>query len=661
MEGRHRRLELNKVIIDEKSADPGDIRGQEMAKDRGRNWGASVYGDISLVDKKTGKVIDRSKTKLLTLPKPTGRYSYIVNGNEYQVSNLWKLKSGVYSQIKQNGDLETEFNLGSVKGEPALFARESILRVPFSPKTQKFKFKWKDNNYDLYSVLKTLGVQDEDMKKAWGKEIYESNATNPEKIQKDIERFYKKISQRGVTAKGSKYDDIASAVVSEFGKTKLDPQSSKQTLGIAASEVDGVALLQASKRILQVARGETAPDDRDSLAFKRLAGVDNFVEEKISKPMARRVIHGKARNNLDRKDKVREIITGDMFGKPVSDVFTGSLGRNDDQINPLEMISNYRSTTILGGDVGGIKGDEKLTTQMKLINPSHMGFLDPIHTPESKRTGISLNLPLGVVKDGEVPKALVYDLKEGRVRSGKDGVSPSDMQKNNVLLPDQVTWADGKPKPIGKRVKMKTPLGSIRALPFKDARYVFLSPHQLFDEATNLIPFLQNDQGNRTMVAARQGTQAVGLTNREPPLVQVRGGKNKTWEKIIGIPFSHPSPAAGEVVRIRTDQTDNEFPDSVVIRDQAGKRHEIQLYNHFPLNEAKSFMHSTPLVKKGDKVKKGQVLADTNFTRDGVLSLGTNLKVGYMPYKGYNFEDGIVVSESAAQKLTSDHVHRDRV
>lgn len=661
IEGRHRKLQLNGITVDDKAAQVGDIRSQEIAKDRGRNWGASVHGDVSLIDKNTGKVIDRTKVKLFTLPRPTERYSYIVNGNEYQVSNLWKLKAGVYSMIKQNGDLETEFNLGSEKGEAAQFAKESIVRVPFSPRTQKFKFKWRDSNFSLYSMLKILGVPDEDMKKAWGKEIYNSNATTEDRVQKDVIKFYKKINERGVTAKSDKYDDIAGAVVNEFGKTKLDPHSAKQTLGIAATEVDGVSLLQASKRILQVARGEAPPDDRDSLSFKRLVGIDNFVEEKITRPGARRNIHGTARNNIDRKDKIRDILTADMFGKPVNDAFTGSLAQISDQINPLEMISNFRSTTILGGDVGGIKGDEKLTTQMKLINPSHMGFLDPIHTPESKRTGISLRMPLGVTKDGDTPKVLVYDLKQGKVLRGKNGLSPSEMQKHNVLLPDQFKWVDGKLKPISNKVKMKTPKGDIQERPFKDARYAFLSSHQLFDEATNLIPFLQNNQGNRTMVASGQQPQAVGLTYREAPLVQVQAGESDTWERSIGMPFSHSSPVAGEVVQILSDRTDNRFPDSIIIKDSDGNKKEIQLYNHFPLNEAKSFMHSSPLVAVGDKVKRGQPLADTNYTRNGILALGTNLRVSYIPYKGYNFEDGVVISESAAKKLTSDHVHRNRV
>jgi len=655
VDGQTRKLVLNEVIVDQRSAESGDIRSQEKAKLSNRTWGAGVYGDISLVDKKTSKVVDRSKVKLFTLPRPTDRYSYIVGGNERQVGNLWRLRPGVYSQIKANGDLETEFALSKP------FARESRLKVPFSPKTKAFKMRWGTQNIPLYSILKTLGVQDEEMKKVWGPDIYKANVTD--KTEGNIKQLYSKISQRGVKAKGDTYDDIASAVVEEFGNTELLPETTQRTLGKPYKTVTGDALLQASRRVLEVARGEAPPDDRDSLVFKKLTSVDDFLLERIGKAVTQREIKRKISNNINRKDKVREVVSGDLFGRHVDQVFTrSSLSENPEQVNPLEMLSNHRATTILGGEEGGIKSERTLSRSMKLINPSHMGFLDPIHTPESKRTGISLNLPMGVVKDGEDVKALVYDLKEKKFRKGRNGVTPAELHSEYVLLPDQVTWEDGKgPKPISPTVKMKDPkTGDIIKQPFKKARYLFVSPHQLFDEATNLIPFLQNNQGNRTMTASRQANQAVGLRDRELPLVQVRGGKD-SWEKIIGGPFSHSSPVDGKVLKIRSDQTDNEYPDSIIIKGKDRKKHEVQLYNHFPLNDAKSFMNSEPVVEVGAEVKKGQVLADTNFTRDGGLALGTNLRVSYLPYKGYNFEDGIVISDSAADKLTSEHVYRKSV
>jgi DNA-directed RNA polymerase subunit beta' len=654
IEGQQRRLVLNSVSVDDKSAQYGDIRSQEKAKEMSRTWGANVVADLSLVDKKSGKVIDRTKMKLFTLPKPTERYGYIVDGNEYQVDYLWRLKPGVYSQIKANAELETEFALSKP------FARESRLKIPFNPENRKFKFRIGDKNVGLYPVLKMLGVQDEEMKKVWGDEIYNANSTS--KIEQDIRQLYTRASRRGVKAKGDSYDDIASALVGEFYNTELSPETTKVTLGKPLQRVDGEALLLASKRVLDVARGVTPPDDRNSLIFKRLSGVEDFLQERITRPSTKRSIQAKVGNNIDRQDSIRDIIPGALFTKPVNQLFTSSsLSKNPEQTNPLEMLSNFRSTTVLGGDEGGIKNEQTLIRDMKLINPSHMGFLDPIHTPESKRTGISLNLPLGVTKDGQEAKTIVYDLKSNKTLSGKDGITPAQLHSEYVLLPDQVTWEKGKPKPIADLVKMKDPAtGDIVSRPFKDAKYLFTSPHQLFDEATNLIPFLQNNQGNRTMTAARQALQAVGLKQREQPLVQVQGG-DETWEKIIGKPFTHTSPINGEVVEIKTNQTDNSYPDAIVIKDWKGKKHEVQLYNHFPLNESKSFMTSIPLVKPGDKVKADQTIADTNFTKDGSLAIGTNLKVSYLPYKGYNFEDGIVISDSASKKLTSEHVYRHSV
>jgi DNA-directed RNA polymerase subunit beta' len=656
IEGRNRSLVLNDVLVDEAPAQTGDIRGQEKAKENARTWGANIVADVSLVDRSTGKVIDRSRTKLFTLPKPTDRYSYIVDGSEWQVDNLWRLKPGVYSQIKANGELETEFAL-AMKGNVGGFARESRLKVPFNPENKKFKFRWGTQNTDLYSILKTLGVQDEDMKKAWGTDIYKANSTA--KIEQDIRKLYDKVSKRGVKAEDSSYDAMATAIFNEFHNAALAPDTTKHTLGKPISNVTGEALLLASKRILDVAQGNTPPDDRNSLIFKKLVGVDDFLNERLTKPATQKMIRLKAGNNLERAEKVRDVISSDMFSKPVKSVFTSSsLAKNPEQSNPLEMLANYRSTTILGGDEGGIKNDRTLNKQMKLINPSHMGFLDPIHTPESTRTGISLNLPMGVTKDGNEARVMVYDLKEKKVREGKQGITPAELHAEYVLLPDQVKFDGGKPVPIADKVKMKDPkTGDIVLRPFKDAKYMFMSPHQLFDEATNLIPFLQNNQGNRTMTASRQASQAVGLTHREAPLVQVQGGK-KTWEKLIGTPFSHTAPISGKIVAVNSDQTPNSYPDSIVIQGKDGKKQEVQLYNHFPLNEAKSFLHSVPKVSVGQDVKEGDLLADTNFTKDGDLALGTNLRVSYLPYKGYNFEDGIVISVSAAEKLTFDHVHR---
>jgi DNA-directed RNA polymerase subunit beta' len=650
VEGKKNRLVLNgPIIIDDRVVEHADLKSQEDAKLNGRTWGAPVYADISLRDKETGAEVDRTRIKLLTLPKPTQRYSYIVDGNEWQVDSLWRLRSGVYAHIKQNGELQAEFNLKTP------FARSPRLYIPFSPEKKQFKLKYESSNFPLYSILKTLGVPDEDMKKQWGPEIYKANSVTQAKIEKDINNLYDKLSARGVRADGETLQHKAQAIIDTFHESELIPETTKATLGKPMSHVNGEALLLASKRILEVARGDIPPDDRDSLVFKELHTVEDFLHDKLSKYKTQRVIQQKISNNIDRQDKVRNILSGDLFTRPVVEFFSkDTLSRNPEQVNPLEMMSNHRATTIIAPEMGGIKNERSVTGEMVLINPSHLGFLDPIHTPESEKTGISLHLPLGVKKEGNEAKTMIYDLKEGKIRH----VGPAELHSEHVVLPDQVTWKNQKPVPINAAVKMKDPRShEIIEKPFSDGRFLLITAHQLFDEATNLIPFLQNNQGNRTMTASRQATQAVGLLHREAPLVQVRSGSGHSWERVIGGPWSHKSSVNGKVVEIQK-HPQNGHADSITIQDASGEKHTNQLYNHFPLNDSKSFMHSTPSVKVGDKVDRGQVIADSNYTRDGHLALGTNLRVTYLPYKGYNFEDGIVISESAAKKLTSEHVHR---
>lgn len=651
LEGRDHKLVLHNVSFDERKDVPHhDIRSQEKAKFEKKTWGVPLVGDIGLVDKYTGKEIDRAKVKLLTLPKTTNRYSYIVDGGEWQVDNLWRLKSGVYAHVQQNGNLQAEFNLAKP------FVRESRIYIPFDPQTKGFKFKYATTHLPLYSILRMMGVQDAEMQKAWGPEIYKVNATP--KVEKNVENFFDRLKKRGLRAEANDYDAKASAIVKEFGNARLLPETTKHVFGKPIDHVTGEALLLASKRILEVARGDRPPDDRDSLVFKKLHTVDDFLHEKLTHPKAMQTVRFKVGNNIDRQTKVRDVISGDLFSKPIKEFFTSAtVSRNPEQVNPLEMITNHRVTTVLGGDAGGIGNDRAVTNQMRLINPSHLGFLDPIHGPESERTGITLHLPMGVKQiDGEA-KARVYDVKHGK----EVWVTPGELHAEHVVMPDQVTWKEGAPKPIASAVKMKDPVShDIVPKPFSEARYVLLSPHQLFDEATNLMPFLQDNQGNRAMTASRQQTQAVSLATREQPMVQVQAGQHHTREEIIGQPFSHTAHIAGTVTEIKK-AAHNNHPESIVITGASGEKHEVPLYNHFPLNDAKTHMHSTPLVKVGDVVKKDQVVADTNFTRNGVLSLGSNLHVAYLPYRGYNFEDGIVISETASKKLSSDHLHRREV
>ena len=148
----------------------------------------------------------------------------------------------------------------------------------------------------------------------------------------------------------------------------------------------------------------------------------------------------------------------------------------------------------------------------------------------------------------------------------------------------------------------------------KKVRYIIPSSRNLFTEATNAIPFLQCNQGNRTMTGSRQPSQGVSLLNREAPLVQVKSNSKDSFEKVFGSTFSHAAPEEGKVTHIVKDDLGN--AEEIHITDKTGNIHKVQIYNHFPLNEKKTFIHSEPIVKIGDTVSKGQTIADSNYTRN---------------------------------------------
>ena len=632
IEGTTHTLRLNGLEIND-NKDIEDLHSQKAARLTGTTWAVPVNADVSLLDTKTGKEIDRRKMRIVNLPKVTGRYSYIIDGQEYQLDNQWQLKPGVYSRVGQQGELRSEFHL---KGR-------SRFNVLFDQAASQFQIRKKDTHIPLYPILKELGVPDDELERQWGRQILAAN--RQEGTQKALEEFY-----RATTGRHPESPQDAKNFLHEFmDSAEMDPGVSRLTLGKPLTRAGGEAITLATKKLLDISRGQVPQDNRDSLMFKRFRSAEDFVSEAIqerSDEILRRV-----GNNLNRRTKVNEILAPDLFNRPIHTLFTKTaIKERPDQMNPLEMVSGAMKTTIMGE--GGIKSELAVTQEAKLVDPSHLGFLDPLHTPEGSRAGITLQVPLGATKKGDQLVIKMWNTKTSKMEE----VNPEKAYHSNVVLPDQVHWVDGKPVPFKSKVKLSTIGNEIIEGQMKHADYVMTSPAQMFSLSTNLIPFLQNDSGNRATYAGRQMEQAIPLTHREAPLVQTMLSSKKgapSLTEVVGSTSSHFAPIAGEVTRIGED--------FIHVKDVDGKKHEVQIYNNFPLNEEKSFLHSTPVVKVGDRVSKGQLVADTNFTQGGHLALGTNLRAGYLPFHGYNFEDGVVISDSAAIKLTSQHMYRKGV
>lgn len=637
VESNRSRIVVHQVQVKD-TKESSDIRGQQAAIRKGKSWQVPIVADLSLMRKgKDGeeKQIDRREVVVGHVPRTTDRFGYIVNGSEYQVFNQLRLKPGVYHRRSRDDRLYAEFNLSNREQLTGVEGRRGRnFKIEFEPERALFTVHVGTSKLPAYHLLKSAGVSDDDMERAWGKKILDKNRSYA-KAETVYGKFHKLVH-------GSLPEDPKSSA-GLFGKqleqAEVDPETTKRTIGQSYKKLNGNALMDSSSRLLAISRGESDPDNKASLEFQTVNSAEDLIAGRIKRDAPG--IQRKIKWNIDKRQSLRRVVPPSTIDKSVSGFFQQSLANEPDQTNPLGMLAGQTVTTILG-EQGGIGNPYAVLDEAKLINTSQFGFLDPVRTPEGEKTGVTLSLSLGSEKQGTDIVARFRNARTGKLEKLK----PTDTAGKVISFPDQYEGG----KPVGKRIKALRE-GELAFVDPKEVDYVLPSPRAIFGVSANLVPFLGNNQGNRAMTAAKQAEQAVPLKHREAPLVQVQTDGKSSFEEIFGEYSARRAPAEGVVEQVRKD--------AVIIREKGGKKREIQFYRDFPLSGG-SLYDSEVRVKAGDKVKKGDLLVDSTFTDKGTLALGTNLRAAYIPFQGYNFEDGIVVSESGAKKLTSLHVHKDQ-
>lgn len=609
------------------------------AKLKGRDLTVPLKATLVLKDKKTNKVIDRKKVTLIDQPIMTNRGSFIYGGNDYHMVNQLRLKPGVYTRTKENGEIESFFNLS--KGGASGFS------MWMDPESSKINFKIGGKNPSMYALMKALDVSDTELESKWGKELLDLNKLTDRKLDNDIAKIYTSLYRSKAEA-GADINTMKAGIKEFFDNTGISPETTKLTLGKEFDRVTPELLLRTSDKLIKVSRNEAEPDERDALEFKNVYSVEDLISARINAKA--REAQFKIKNNLNTKDSISDIYSKEILNKPVRSFMTqSSLSTSSDQTNPVAMVNAMTRVTPMGE--GGLSSLDIVTTSMRAVSDSHVGALDPTQTPESKRIGINLNLTDSAeVRDKEIHVTLI-DFKTGK-EVKKTKVETHDKY---VAFPDQY---DKKLKKFNYPKVRAIYKGKTVETEPDNIDYLVRDSSDMFSVGTNLIPFVADVQGNRTMLANKMSGQAISLLNREAPLVQVKldtpfktndGFSVDTEEKAAARIFSLKSPENGVVSKVEKDFIE-------IKPDDGGKAIKIYKYDHFPLAN-KSYMHAEFIVKAGDKVRQGQILAEDNFTKDNTLALGTNLNVAYLPFRDKTFEDGIVVSESAAKKLTSQHLH----
>lgn len=637
---RHGKVEVrvNNLRVEDQLG-VNDIKSQFDARVKGKSWAAPVLGDIEIVDTTTGKpLVSKTNVQIAKIPKLTRHFSYIVGGQEKTLANQWRLRPGAYvKSTEKEGEYEAQFQAAGGRFD-----------IHQDKDTGYIYMKMGSRKIPLYSVLQSYGVSDDDMRKAWGDESFKASKAKS-KPDKDLASLHK--AWRGEDMPSGL--DPKVRVHELFAGTRVDPGVLKANLGVAKDSVDGDVLLRASRKLVDVTAQRAQPDPIDSLRYKELWTAKDHLSERIAQSateITRRVQSAlgkpKVQSRLQRGDAsvLRDVVMPDLIQRPMYHAFATPLAINGKQTNPITMLSDHSLVTIMGP--GGIQNRYAITKSNTSIDPSHLGYVDPVFTPESD-PGVNTHLAVGVKIKDRKPLTRMYNLRTKKL----EDVDAVTAAAANVVFPDQVRFSKGHPVPIGKTIRMSDKSGTIRDdVPWSQADYVMIQPSQVFAAETNLVPFMQNDSAGRTTMSARHMGQAISIVGREAPKVQVEAGAGHSFEELLGHNLlAHKSPVSGTVVSVK--------PDEIIVKDKAGKQHPVHLYNHYPTNHDKGELHSTPLVKPGQTVAAGQIVADHNFSKRGVLALGTNLRTAYLA-NGTNHEDGLVISESAAKKLASEHLYK---
>jgi len=628
--GHSSQLELKNVTVKKKNYSSNQ---QKEALMKGRTLHEPITGTLVLRNKEGELVEEKKNHTLLHLPYFTERHTFIVGGNEYDIPSQMRLKPGVYTRQRNNGEYEAAFNL----------SKGSNFRLSMEPDSGRLHMELGTSKVPLYSLLRSLGVPEADIRQHWGQELRDINASSfKNKEEVAINKVINKIKRRGdsvpTTVEGKR-----DFVRSYFENTAMDADVNARTLGAPLDKATPIALLTASKKLIDVHRGDATEDDRDSLEFKTIHSVDDFFKERLNVD-AKRTIARKItmKMNRPRGRTLKEIVPNSTFTRSINSFLTSSnLSSIPMQINPVEIIDHASRITSLGE--GGIGSERAIPYESRKVHNTHLGILDPVRTPESFKAGVDIRAGLAAFRDrrGNL-YALMKDIRTGKMTH----VPATTLAKSTVAFSGQE-----------HRDQLDAVKGSdVVSVTRKDVDYELPDPSYMFGPTTAMVPLLDGMQGNRAIMGSKFQTQALPLQEREAPYVQAAAPrKGYSMEQEIARLVVPTSRTAGTVTKVDGDY--------IYIRPDGPKTaapalQKVPYDTYFPLS-SKTYLHNDVTVKAGDRVKKDQILATSNFTKDDTVALGKNMSVGYMAYYGKNSNDAVVISAGAAKKLTSDHMYKE--
>jgi DNA-directed RNA polymerase subunit beta len=611
----------------------------EECRRRGMTFASPLRANLRLITPNDVKI---QEVYFGELPLMTPTASFIINGDERVIVSQLQRSPGVCFEEEQHPT-----------GKKIFYGRI----IPYRGAWLEFKYDLNEvilayvdrrRSFPATQILRIMGFSgDEEITKAFG-DVPEIANTLKKDFTKNKEEalidFYRKMRPtEPVTPEAAEelfyrlFFDPKRYDIARAGRFILN-----RKLGMDVSVdkriLDAETVIKVIQYLVGLKKGEGEIDDIDHLGNRRVKTVGELIQNQARIGLARleRSIRERLAILTDADAvMIYHLINSKLFSSQIRDFFARSqLSQFMDQVNPLAELTHKRRLSALGP--GGLSR-ERAGFEVRDIHQSHYGRICPIETPEGPNIGLIASLttyarvndlgyletPYRRVDDGRVTKRIEYITADLELNKS--------MAQANSPLDEEGSFQE---KDVICRLR-----GDFPKLPPKKVDFMDVSPKQLVSLAASLIPFLEHDDANRALMGSNMQRQAVPLMITERPLV----GTDMEQKAAID---------SGAVVIAEEDGVVKAVDANAVTVN--GKVYELR---KFKRSNANTCVNQKPIVKLGQKVRQGEVIADGIGTRDGELALGKNLLAAFMPWRGFNFEDAILVSEKLVKEDAYTSIH----
>ena len=696
------RLELEFDPDDEELHPPPKFTVDEC-KEKDMTYSAPIFVRASFQNKLTGEIKEQI-VFMGDFPMMTDKGTFIINGTERVVVSQLVRSPGVIFQPGERYRLRNLAKYQLVTGTIHPYRGEwiefDVEQKPRKEITAGVRVARK-RRLPLFTLLRALGYDEENhpgflerfvehfdfLAEQWEKQGHLAPTRDASLIE-----IYKRVRPgdpaTAETARsyfensffsGRRYD------LSRVGRHKLNRKLGpefdflEETFGLEIERPDpGQSLLSpcemlaAATYLLNLAKGEPGYrlDDQDHFANRRIRSVGELIQNQVRIGLSR--MERQVRERMTTQDveaitpqtliNIRPVVAAikEFFG-------TSQLSQFMDQVNSLSGLTHRRRLSALGP--GGLSR-ERAGFEVRDVHFSHYGRMCPIETPEGPNIGLIGGLasfarvnefgfiesPYRVVTDGRVTDEIVYlaaDEEEEYVVAQANAPIDSEGRFINPRVLVRRSPQAASLQDLRLQLEQEVFFGAtteISYVPPDEVQMMDISPKQIVSIATALIPFLEHDDANRALMGANMQRQAVPLVRTEAPYIGT-GVEGRAARDAADLVIASED---GTVVEVDADH--------IVVHYRDSGRTEIKL-RKFERSNQDTCISQKPLVRPGDTVRSGEVLADGPSSDQGELALGKNLLVAFMSWEGYNFEDAIILSERLVRHdvLTSIHIHEHEI